>query len=81
MAEQTSEKAIIVKIQQSLNSSDDKKRILVYDKVRILFFESEEPAVVLPLLDKLGKEPKKYFKAKIEGNQLKIFEEMKNQEW
>ena len=54
---------------------------MVYDKARVLFFQSADPAVVLPLLDKLGKEPKKYFKANIEGNQLKVFEEVKEQKW
>ena len=73
--------AIIVKIQQSLESSDKEKSILVYDKARILFFESKDPGIVLPLLDKLGNEPKKYFKAIIKGQELKVFDEITNQEW
>lgn len=72
---------IAVKIQQSLSSSSDKKSVLVYDKARILFFSSEDPGIVVPLIDKLGERPKAYFKAKIENQELKIFEEIKNQTW
>lgn len=72
---------IVVKVQQSLNSSDKKKHVLVYDKARLLFFESEDPGIVTPLVEKLGDTPKKYFTAKIQGQELKIFEEIKNQDW
>ena len=73
--------AIVVKVQQSLESSDKEKSILVYDKARVLFFESKDPGVVMPLLDKLGNEPKKYFKAIVKGQELKLFDEIKGQEW
>lgn len=72
---------IVVKIQQSLHSSDAQKRILIYDKARILFFESGEPGIVEPILKKMGDSPKKYFRAKIENQEVKIFEEMQNQSW
>ena len=75
------DKVIIVKIQQSLHSSDGKKSVLVYDKARVLFFSSEDPGIVSPLVKKLGKKPKKYFEAKIENQELKIFSEVKNQTW
>ena len=81
MSKNSLKDAIIVKVQQSLESSDKEKSILVYDKARVLFFESKDPGVVMPLLDKLGKEPKKYFKALMKGNELKLFEEMKDEKW
>ena len=72
---------ILVKVQQSLSSSSEKKSVLVYDKARILFFSSEDPGIVLPLVEKLGDKPKKYFKARIENQELKIFDEVKDQTW
>lgn len=75
------EKKILVKIQQSLKSSDGKKRVLVYDKARILFFESGDPGIVDLLVKKLGTRAKAYFKADIIGNELKIGAEIKEQNW
>jgi len=72
---------IMVKVQQSIVGSDKEKSILVYDKARVLFFESKDPGIVEPLLTKLGDAPKKYFLAKIENQELKIFGEVKGQEW
>lgn len=73
--------AIIVKVQQSLGGSDKEKSILVYDKARVLFFESKDPGIVGPLMGKLGDSPKKYFLAKVENQELKIFNEVKGQSW
>lgn len=73
--------SIIVKVQQSSGGSDKEKSILVYDKSRVLFFESRDPGIVKPLVGKLGDSPKKYFRARVENQELKIFEEIKGEKW
>lgn len=72
---------VVVKIQQSLYSSDSVKSVLVYDKDRTVFFQSEDPKIVNPLVERLGDEPKKYFKAAVAGKELKLYEEMKDETW
>lgn len=72
----------IVKIQQSLSSSDGVKAILIYNKDKTVFHESRKLAVIKPLLTALGDEPKGYFNADLspEGK-LGIIERVEDQNW
>lgn len=80
MTEEKNE-GIVVKVQQSLQSSNGKKSVLIYDQNRIIFVSSEDPGIVTPLCGKLGDDPKGYFKAMIENQEVKIFGRVENQNW
>ena len=53
---------MIIKVQQSLQTNDGKKRLLMYNKSRDYEYE-EEVDENDPLLQALGNEPKLYFHA------------------
>lgn len=73
--------AVIVKIQQSLSSSDGLKAILVYDKTRAVFFESNDKTLIKPVLKLLKDEPKGYFLGKIVNTRLQIYARVEDQDW
>ncbi len=72
---------MVVKVQQSISSSDQVKRVLVYDEGRKLFFETADLTIVNPIVERLGDEPKKYFYASVEGKELKLYDEIPDQKW
>lgn len=64
---------MIVKIQQSLESSDDIKVIMIYNEDRSFQEMSDDPVTIKPLLKMLGNRPKAYFKVKEDKNTLSEF--------
>ena len=72
----------IVKVQQSLSSSDGVKAVLIYNKDKSVMHESRDPEANKPLLDVLGDEPKAYFEADLspEGK-LGIIARIEDQNW
>ncbi len=70
----------IVKVQQSLSSSDGQKHVLLYNKDRSIMYDCSgqeaEPVVAL-----LGKSPKEYFTARMNGTKVELIEKTKAQSW
>lgn len=55
--------ALIVKVQQSLSSSDRVKRVLIYSEDKAVFYETDEREETNPIAKLLGDRPKAYFEA------------------
>lgn len=72
----------IVKVQQSLASSDGVKAVLIYNEDKSMLHESNTPEEIQPLLAVLGDEPKAYFEADLspEGK-LGIIARVEDQNW
>lgn len=72
----------IVKVQQSLSSSDGVKSILIYNQDGSIWHESFEPEEVKPVLELLGDEPKAYYTAKLtpEGK-IELLARTENKSW
>lgn len=71
----------ILKIQQSLASSDNQKSCLLYNEDRSWQVTVTDNAGLSVLLDLLGERPKAYFKAKTDGKTFAIVEEVNEQAW
>ncbi len=72
----------IVKIQQSLNSSDGVKSVLIYNEDKSIMHESRNPEEIAPLLKVLGDRPKGYFDADLNAEgRLGIIKEVEQQSW
>lgn len=69
---------MIVKVQVSLASSYDKKRVLIYNEDRTVEYEQEADQAILDIMDGA---PKKYFNAHMEKTLLVIDEEVDPQSW
>ena len=70
---------MIIKVQQSLISSSNTKRMLVYNEDRSLFFEDELTPDAAKVLDN---RPKAYFEAEIdEDGALSIIKEVDERNW
>lgn len=68
----------VVKVQISLESSDNKTHALVYDRSHIHMFQVEADA---PLLKRMNGRPKAFFYAKLVGDKFEIGEEAPWQNW
>lgn len=71
---------MIIKIQQSLNSSDKEKHVLIYDKNKKYIYEANKQEVP-PLLELLGKRPKAYFEAELVNTKFEVHKEVETQNW
>lgn len=58
---------MIVKIQQSLSSTDGVKYCFIYDRSRRIHYETSDPEETKPLLALLGDNPKGYYNAEIDS--------------
>lgn len=73
---------MIVKIQQSLSSSDGLRHCLIYDKKRKVFYEADTPEEVDPLVKLLSERPKAYFNAELDKKRkIIILSEAEDQDW
>lgn len=66
---------MVVKIQQSLSSSDGKKHILVYDQARKFYSQVDNPGIVRPIVKLLGERPKAYFEMSMDDQGLMLIKE------
>lgn len=73
---------MIVKLQSSQFSSDGEKRCLIYDRSRAVYYETDKPEEVEPLLKVLNDRPKAYFHAEInKEGKVVIGKEAPQQNW
>jgi hypothetical protein len=76
---------MVVKIQQSLNSSDNIKYVLIYNKDKSIFIQLnavDDHEVVKPILIALESRAKAYFEVDLDDNSnLKLIEEVSSQPW
>lgn len=71
----------VVKIQQSIYSSDGIKSILVKSKDGLVRYQETEPNAVNAIVDMLKGRDKAYFMAQIIPNKINILEEIVSQPW
>lgn len=71
---------MIIKIQQSLNSSDKEKHVLIYNENKKFMYEANSEEIP-PLLKLLGKRPKAYFEAKLVNTKFEVYKEVETQNW
>jgi hypothetical protein len=72
---------MIVKIQQSLFSSDGVTSVMVYDENRDYHYMTSKKKEVEPIIKLLGKRPKAYFEAELVNTRLQIGAEAPEQDW
>lgn len=69
---------MIVKIQLSQFTTGESRRMLMYDRSRMVQHEAEATPEIIELL---GDRPKAYFHAEVIGGELMIDEEAPKQDW
>lgn len=69
---------MIVKVQISLESSDDLCRVLVYNQDRSVTFEGPATPKIIELM---AQEPKKFFRAAIKGHDISLQAEVEDPGW
>ena len=71
----------IVKIQQSIYSSDGLKSILVKNKDNSMTYQEKEPSSVNAILEILNGRDKAYFMVQVVVGKINILEEVENQKF
>lgn len=69
---------IVVKVQVSLATSDETRRMLIYDQFRKICFEGPINSVVSEMM---GDSPKKFFRAKVTANEIQLLKPVTWREW
>ncbi len=69
---------MIIKICQSIVTTEKNKQMVVYNKGRTIFFTSK---LTKPVAKILGSRPKAYFKAKLLANRISVLKEVEAQDW
>lgn len=69
---------MIVKVQISLASSDNKKQMLVYNKSRNVMYEDAASPEILKLI---RNRPKAYFNAEVVNTKIVLDDEVEQQNW
>lgn len=76
--ERTTDIPVIVKVQQSIVSSQPKPTVLIYNRDRSFQYEG---GLNQDMIDTLAGRPKAYFEAHLERTGLVIGEEVEEQPW
>ena len=72
----------IVKLQQSLYSSDDVKTCLIYNKSKSIYYETDVSDEIRDLIKILKGRPKAYFKVRLsKDKKIQIIEEVAIADW
>ena len=72
---------MIVKIQQSLFSSEGVKSVMIYDETREFMYQTDNPEETASIVELLGDRSKGYFNAEIVDTKFNILDEVEEQEW
>lgn len=72
---------MIVKVQQSLFSSDNKKIVLIYNEDKSIYTETSNNVFVDKILEVLKDRPKAYLNVQLGMNDINILEEVEKQNW
>jgi len=72
---------LIIKVQQSMFSSDNRKIILIYNEDKSIFTETSDEKIVDKVLDILKDRPKAYLLAQLGIKDINILEEVEKQNW
>lgn len=78
---QQEDKPMIVKIQQSLHTSDGVTRILIYNETRTVLYQTEDATECAEIGKLLGKRPRAFARAQLKNGKIEIDELVEDRTW